>query len=1205
MKVNPIFLILLFLLPFCCFAQVTIQGKVLSKQDNKPIADASVFLNNTTIGNKTASDGSFSLSNIKPGKYELVVSCVGFKPQRSKITVSNSNVHLTDIYLNPKSNAIEEVVIKPNPNRKKYFGWFYGSFVEQFFGQTDAARYCKILNPEVLDFDYDESTNTVTVTSNGFLQIENSWLGYKLQYLLTNFKFTIINEHTKELQYEGNALFTEMKGTRQEERRWEKARREAYMGSAVHFLRSALNDQLAENGFRTLEFATYENADRPSDSLIKAKVKFFAEIKDGSDKRNKDSLSYWKEKYDLPKTLQKLMDYPLSKRDIIEPTDQPGLYALGCSMNQLLITYNPTNRRLSPYYRMEKLDSPDNTDNSLIIFNAPFALLDDNGNLIDPASVTYRGIWGRGRMAAFLPLDYEPSVARMSSSDSTLTTLVKQFDSYSSASKDEKVYLHLNKPAYNTTDTIWYKAYVVSGSQHRLSDISGILHVELIDPKDSVILRQTLKLTSGISWGELILPAKLTAGEYRVRAYTNWMRNQPEAYFYNNPIQIGTSVQVISRQNKIGANLDVQFFPEGGELVSGLRSRVAFKAINTSGKGIDINGTIEDNEGNTVAEFASQHLGMGVFALTPEAGKIYRAKISAAGQPPFIVDLPQVRDAGFTLSVDNRQQDTVYIKIAANTKLFESEKNSSFYLVAQSGGRIYYTTLSKLSVPLFLAQVDKARFPSGIVQFTLFSQEGEPLNERVVFVQNDDTLKMKLTGISGSCATRQKVNIGLQSLYDQKEKPIGSFSVSVINEDLVRFNGNAESTILNNLLLTSDLQGYIEQPNYYFTNVDDQKRADLDVLMLTQGFRKFEWKQVLSNSTPEITYKPETDFTLEGAIKTRSGKPVPNGKLTLIASRQNFLTDTVTDANGNFKFTGLNFPDTAKIVLKARKQNNGTNVGIHVKQPDYPQVPKYALEEAVIPTDPEKEKSITNYNNRLKQQDSVIKARELKGVTIRSKSLQKAPDMSHSANLHGGGNADQVIMGDKLEGCVFLSQCLEGRAFGITFKNGVPYNIRMQNKLDNVSDMKIIVDGNVLPGEMLDYINASDVYSVEVLRSVFYLSIYGADGAGGLLIITTKRGAGIDYPDDNAISGLITYVFPGYHKARVFYSPKYDHQGNNDQQFDSRTAIYWNPNLITDKDGKASFEYFNADTKGTYRIVIEGINDDGKIGRAVYRYKVN
>ncbi|HEY9001095.1 MAG TPA: hypothetical protein VIM89_07070 [Mucilaginibacter sp.] len=881
----------------------------------------------------------------------------------------------------------------------------------------------------------------------------------------------------------------------------------------------------------------------------------------------------------------------------------------------------------------------------------------------------------------------------------------------------EKVYLHLDKPSYLPGDTIWFKAYTVIGEKHQLSVLSGVLYCELINTQDSVISRHTLKLISGISTGDFILTRNLKAGNYHIRAYTNWMRNAGTDYFYNREIHVDAVSITPSQLNAtINNKPDVQFFPEGGELIKGIRSRVAVKCVGSNGLGQNIKGTISDNEGNEVAVFETQHLGMGVFALIPQQGKTYKATISLDDNSKLVVDLPPSKDDGFTLAVNNNDADSVYIKVAASPGLFQAKQNRPFYLIAQSAGKVYFMAENKLTAPVFTARVDKKRFPSGIAQFTLFSDAGEPLNERIIFCRSDDSLQIKVTTPELKYAPRQKTSIKMNARANTAQIVQGSFSVSVCNESLINPNENNESTILNSLLLTSDIKGYIEQPNYYFINTDDKKRSDLDVLMLTQGYRRFQWESVLKNNNNPIIYQPEQSLQISGALKTPSGKIVPNGKITLVATSQNLLTDTVTDANGNFKFTDLNLPDTAKLVLRARKENNGSNVSIYVKQTDYPEIAKSKKSHDAGETKltPEMIQNIANYQRKLRE-DSIQNSRHLagvtiktskehapdkfnnygtamernldlskarnftsifeaikfiaphfrgnrvilngldldansdilntftidniqeirlvdpfgfnlntgkinesgtivvttkvyagtdtvalKGVVIRAKKKSNELDLSHSANLKGGGNADQVLSGKVLDGCITLSQCLQGKVFGVNFaQDGTPINTRSGGA------MSVIVDGAILSGDYLNNLDANNIYSIEVLRSVESRTIYGTSIAkGGALVITTKSTADPNYVTSVRPAGLITYPFTGFYKARSFYVPKYDHPKKDGEPLDLRTTVYWNPYIITDKDGNASFDYYNADTKGTYRVVIEGIDDEGKLGRQVFRYKV-
>ncbi len=209
--------------------------------------------------------------------------------------------------------------------------------------------------------------------------------------------------------------------------------------------------------------------------------------------------------------------------------------------------------------------------------------------------------------------------------------------------------------------------------------------------------RHIIRLASGIGIGDFDLPGLLKPGNYRVRAYTNYMRNAGADYYYNQNIEIGAEKKMpLPVTQNAPAKPDVQFFAEGGELVNGLNSKVAVKSVNANGLGENITGEIIDNEGNKITSFSTTHLGMGVFELLPQQGKKYRANITCANGVTFGVDLPQAEEKGFQLAINNKA-DSIYIKVAVNEKLFKENKGAVFYLLAQSGGKVYYTAGAKMA----------------------------------------------------------------------------------------------------------------------------------------------------------------------------------------------------------------------------------------------------------------------------------------------------------------------------------------------------------------------------------------------------------------------------------------------------------------------------------------------------------------------------
>jgi len=1212
MSIPKILILFILALPVSCFAQFTITGRVLNQTDKKPIAGASVFLSNATTGGVSSENGTFILKNIKNGKYKLVISVVGFEINTQILLMENNDIKVEDVFLKPVEKQLKEVVIKSDPNRSLYLSMFK----EQFLGKSDLATECKILNPEVLDLDFDEKTNTLTASSNDFLEIENDALGYKIKYQLDDFEW-INNPGSPVIRIRGDFLFVELKGSRSEERRWQRTRAEVYENSPMHFFRAVLADKITEEGFKVQQLAFYDNPNRPTDSVIKIKIKRYDSLYNATykyhdklygQKQYRDTLLYWQRELKISKRLTTLWPYALGQADILNSTNRPGLYAIGCSMDALYVTYN----KQHSFYKDAKIAriyDPRNTETTLLSFEKPFAIIDRNGIVANPYDIYYTGVWVNERVADLLPIDYEPPLDEARVVDSTVSKRVAaRLQKYSDHHNVEKVYLHLDKPYYTAGDTLYFKAYLTTGERHQLSDISGVVHVDLINTNNKIDQSINLAVIGGVAWGDFALPDSLPKGNYRVRAYTNLMRNDGNKSFFEQVIPVGSVLnnkipESISNITPANDKPDMQFFPEGGELVTGVKSKVAFKAINSLGSGINVKGVIVDNDNKEVATLASEHLGMGYFYLTPSPGKIYKAKLTYANKMQNTIDLPKTDDTGLALSVNNDAPSEVSIKIEAGATCFKENRNKDYTLVIYSGGTIK-NIIVKLENPEIPVNITKSGFYSGVTRITLFSPAGQPLAERLIFIRNDDQINLSITSDKTSYTKKEKADIKLH-ISNNGDAPTGHFSVSVIDENKVPVNENAENTILTNLLLTSDLKGYVEQPNYYFADESDKVQADLDLVMLTHGYRHFEWKQVLDSTASKVNYQPESSLALSGTIKTFSGNPIPHAGITLLSVNENIVRDTTADINGHFKFTDLDLSDTSKLVINAKKTDNSSRVNINLDKPDYPPVTNTNYE--YLDTIKRSAWVTESMQKQFEQRKSLRNGIMLKQVNI--KSAKEQPPITHSANLNGPGNADQVIMGDKLVGCPNLADCLVSRIHGARVKygsDGTPmfFSIHTPVALNgNTKPMAVLVDGIIRDQSALTQISNTDVASIEILETFGYLTIYGSSASGGLIIINTKRGDEVK-PSATISPGVITYHFKGFYKAREFYSPKYDHPVTDATAPDLRTTIFWKPEVLTDKDGNASFEYYNADGPGTYRVVVEGIDENGNIGRQVYRYSV-
>ena len=650
--------------------------------------------------------------------------------------------------------------------------------------------------------------------------------------------------------------------------------------------------------------------------------------------------------------------------------------------------------------------------------------------------------------------------------------------------------------------------------------------------------------------------------------------------------------------------IDIQFFPEGGDLITGVRSKVAFKAVNPDCLGVNIAGKVTDNAGNEVADFTSQHAGMGIFALLPENDKTYKATVTFPDGTKSDYELPKVSAEGINLAVNNSDPENLNIKIATNTEFFQKYRNKGYYIVAKSGGTIYYTALAALQSQVYTAAVSKSRFPTGILQVTLFAANGEPLSERIVFIQHSDELSVSLTADLQAYTARQHVKMTVSA--KNKTLPVeGSFSVAVIDETKVPFNENAETTILSSLLLTSDLRGYIEKPNYYFNQTDTKKLADLDILMLTQGYRRFSYTDILADKYPLVTFLPEKGIEVTGTLRTNTGTPVNKGVVNLQLPDRNISVNAVTDGNGQFRFSNVAIFDSSKVVLNARNNTGYNNMMIIADAAHYQPVTKNYEDPDVI-TNIDSTLSIYLQNSKKQDENSHV----LKEVVIKGNKIERVTHQDYSALSGVGIQPDQTLTPDQLKYCSFdIVSCIEGKAFALWHVDNNFY-IKRAYDAGNKKPVQFFVNGLAVDYNYLVTMRTEDIESMEVYLTDGVSGINDRFGTNGIVSITTKSGgfAPKDKNDDlqplTTQSSVVTIIPKGYYRARMFYSPKYDNKQSTAQFNDLRSTIYWNPNIITDKNGNASFDYYNADGKGTYRAVIEGIDNDGNIGRTVLRYQV-
>ena len=479
----------------------------------------------------------------------------------------------------------------------------------------------------------------------------------------------------------------------------------------------------------------------------------------------------------------------------------------------------------------------------------------------------------------------------------------------------EKVYLHIDRDSYSAGDDIWFKAYLVNGSDLLLSANSSNLHVELISPRQKIIDRRIVRLTDGLGNGDFRLSDKLRSGHYLLRAYTNYMRNFDSRYFFSREITIinpadagkieGDSISIV--KNKI----DIDFFPEGGSLVENVPSVVAFKATDATGKSCDINGEVYSSSGELVTAFKSTHKGMGKFSIIPVQGKEYEVLLYDQTGDTIRTKLPQFFREGMTLNINKNEDNKLDIKIRTNNATLDKLHDQDLILIVSRLGITYKTVSFQMSSVNSHLIIPTDDLPDAIYELSLAQEDKHSLCERLVFISKNNGTILKIETNDSVYNQRDSVALKISMSDPSSHSGEAFLSLSAFNRVSANANNHFPSTISSWFLLQSDIRGDVEDPSYYFDPANPFRLNDLDLLLLTQGWRDFEWKYKL------MAYKPESGFAISGrARKKFSDEPIKNSDINfgIFNTRKPLISFIPTDSSGRFHLEGLDFYGDAKIV---------------------------------------------------------------------------------------------------------------------------------------------------------------------------------------------------------------------------------------------------------------------------------------------------
>ena len=837
----------------------------------------------------------------------------------------------------------------------------------------------------------------------------------------------------------------------------------------------------------------------------------------------------------------------------------------------------------------------------------------------------------------------------------SLLSYVQNTYQFSQICQQEKVYLHFDNTAYFQGDVIWFSAYVVNASSHTPAP-SKVLYVELLSPNGVVLKQLKLKVEDGQAHGSLPLVdvsteearalrgvTALPSGFYEVRAYTRTMLNfdhagvfsrvfpvyeapekdgdysDPTMQRWDNPYDMQRPEAEKSKA------LSVTFYPEGGNLVMGVPGRIAFKAIGRDGQGVSVSGTLQV-EGQAPIALETLHDGMGQFTLMPTQ-KRYTTEFVYEGKK-FSFRLPEPMDKGYTLMADNLRPG----QVRGQLKGYAGCPDELLGMMLICRGMVsYFDTLSVRGGTASFV-IPKEKLPTGVHQLTLFNAAGNIFAQRHIFINNG----IEAGHIAVSTDAMQYEPFAPITLGVQTSAPDGTplpATISLAVRDHQNLGTAYADNIMTNMLLSSELKGYIHNPEYYFEGDDTEHARALDLLMMTQGWTRYNWKQMARVEPFYIKHYVENGLVIDGCVLGRMRDvPVQEAivKMTLYSPdrSQKQETTVTTDQDGCFGFAVEEFYDKWDMFLSVTKEDKELDCRIRLDRASRPAVKAYTVSDTYLPLHP----TIMNDTLVAVEKDPFLQAVPdsvflLDNVDVhgRKKYIDfltfKAYNAEEDTEFHldqgkytymvrdylaeKGYNIDysrydgvipealltrDEVMLWSLEQCPINNRRVlwylhndDSKWMKASYTPGFDIDMEDVKSIivyDSPFDfMNNPIVREALPQDIIELCNQND-NNQQLVRGLYVIDI--SMYAKGLR--------------SSKVKGQRQTTFRGYTSGTEFYAPEYP-DGPIKGDVDYRRTLYWNPALTTDANGSAEVLFYNNGYSKQFHISAEGITPQGIILR--------
>jgi hypothetical protein len=738
----------------------------------------------------------------------------------------------------------------------------------------------------------------------------------------------------------------------------------------------------------------------------------------------------------------------------------------------------------------------------------------------------------------------------------------------------EKIYVQYDKSSYYAGETIWFKAYLMDALVPATE--SKNVYIDWIADNGAVLSHTVSPIVDGATNGQFELPGDYNSDFIHVRAYTRWMLNFDTAFL--DPVTKKTLVSIIP---------SVQFFPEGGDIVAGVKNRIAFKANDQYGRPIKIKGKLVDDKGVTIQNFSSIHDGMGTISFTPQRGSVYSVKWTDEKNIEHTNNLPQPKPSGITMQVTVEGKRRV-ITINAGDQL--DNPLQQLHLV----GTMNQALIFKTDVPLTADNSVRRIIPtdnlsSGVLTITVFDANWNAIVERITFIDNNDyTFQPQMEVQRWGLGKRKRNEIEIQlpdSLQD------ANLSIAVTDAAIEK---DTTDNIISHFLLSSEIKGKVYNPAYYFSNKSDSVAQQLDLVMLTNGWRRFKWEDVARGKLPEIKYPHESSYLYLSGKVFGVAKSQLSGKESIVlivkdtgASKMLIMN---INSDGSFGDPNMILFDTLKVYysLKSKflKEAEARFMTDRLPTPNYSAFSKnFMYSNKIFDT------TGTSHHALLASKSlelvNIDRGKVMETVVIKTtkKPAVQVMDEKYTSGMFKGGDGYQfdLVNDPVVNSYQNIFTYLQGKVAGLQINASTsPPSMSWRGGSPSVYLDEVQTDA-----DMISTIPVTDVAYVKVFRPPF---MGGFGGGNGAIAIYTRRGG----DQTSAGKGLSSNTVAGYSPIKQFYSPNYDKFDPRNDHLDIRTTLYWNPLLTSNQKSKTiKLNFYNNDVTKSFRVVIEGITKDG------------